>query len=84
MRILLIIVFCTLLSGCVSTSGQIKVGSSAWHEERIDEIEQAYKSGEITKAEYIKLKNEADQTRADYKSRVVAGYLAGNPLVGKK
>ena len=51
-----------IVSGCITPN--YSAGTPAWHGRRLQEIEDAYQDGEITKAEYIHLKNEADQVRA--------------------
>jgi hypothetical protein len=54
---------CSLLIGCATYKG---VGSETWYQNRIQEIETAASKNEITRAEAIRLKNEADAIRADY------------------
>jgi hypothetical protein len=44
------------------------VGSSAWHEARIAEIQAALDRGEIAQDRYLELKNQADQIRTEYES----------------
>ena len=50
------------LGGCTVFQG---VGSSYWHENRLQEIETAYQNEEITEAEYLSLKNETDKIREE-------------------
>lgn len=66
MKLIKLIVVCTFVAGCSSTS--TSVGSLTWHNERLAEIETAYANKEITKSEYLSLKNEADQVRTQRKS----------------
>ena len=66
MKKILLVLLMMVLSGCITAN--TNVGTRAWHSQRIQEIETAYKEGEITKAEYINLMNEADQVRATKKS----------------
>lgn len=54
------------LSGCASHQGRI--GSLNWYNARTAEIEKAYENNEIDKAEYLKLKNEADSIRSAYQN----------------
>ena len=69
---ILIFLFCLSLIGCATTTPRI--GSDGWHEKRIAEIEEAYKAGEIDKAQYLQLKNEADQINTQYRYRYRGGY----------
>ena len=59
------------LSGCASTPG-----TRAWHKVRLQEIELSYQNKEITKAEYLALKNDVDNTSASYRSRIAGGILS--------
>lgn len=45
-----------------------KAGTKNWYHKRLEEIETAYQNGEITKAEYIHLKNETDQVRSTFRA----------------
>jgi hypothetical protein len=56
-----------LLTGC-ATMNETRVGSKAWHEVRIAEIDSSYEFGEIDKEAYLELKGAADQTRMDYQT----------------
>jgi len=54
------------VSGCATSGDQAtRVGSKSWHEERLLEIGAALDAGEITKEEYLRLKNETDEIRAN-------------------
>ena len=55
------------LAGCATTPS---VGSKKWHDSRIVEIESAYEAGEVSEAEYLALKNEADQTRVEHQENM--------------
>jgi hypothetical protein len=55
-----------LAAGCAT--GPPDVGSRAWHEQRIGEIDAAYTRGDLTTEQYLSLKNEADATRAEYRA----------------
>ena len=61
------------LGGCAVFRG---VGSSYWHENRLQEIETAYQNEEIREAEYLSLKNEADKIREESISKSYAYYSA--------
>jgi len=50
------------LGGCATYQG---VGSGYWHKNRLAEIETAYQNKELTDAEYLSLKNEADKVRKE-------------------
>jgi hypothetical protein len=52
-----------LLCGCAASNA---VGSQNWYQTRMQEIETSFTKGEITKADYLRLKNEADSIRASY------------------
>ncbi len=71
MRKFLTILSIVVLSGCASTYKG--VGSQVWYDQRIQEIESANAKKEVTPAEYIRLKNEADAIRADYMDRDTHG-----------
>lgn len=64
-KLIYLFIMVITISGCATSS----IGSRGWYNKRIAEIEEAYQKGEITKAEYIQLKNEADNVRAPYDSR---------------
>ena len=54
------------VSGCATSGDQaVRVGSKSWHEERLLEIGAALDSGEISMEEYLRLKNETDEIRAN-------------------
>ena len=55
------------LAGCATTP---PIGSSTWHVERISEIELAYDNGEISTEAYLSLKNQTDETRAEYRENM--------------
>lgn len=55
--------FLFFLVGCATYQG---AGSSYWHQTRLKEIETVYQNEEITAAEYLSLKNEADKIREEY------------------
>ena len=54
------------LAACATTDPSI-IGSRPWYEQRIGEIETANARGELSAEEYIRLKNEADAIRAEYR-----------------
>jgi hypothetical protein len=56
------------VAACAST-GEPRVGSQAWYDARIAEIELSHENGEITTEEYLRLKNETDQIRAESRNR---------------
>lgn len=64
-------------AGCVSNNPNA-VGTGAWHTQRIEEIQSAYDAGDLTTEEYLRLKNEADRIRANYR----ASYPRGSVGVG--
>ncbi|PCJ52217.1 MAG: hypothetical protein COA73_16405 [Candidatus Hydrogenedentota bacterium] len=68
MKIMSSLVLCGLLAGC-ATTGSPASGSKGWYNIRTQEIEGAYEYGEITKEQYLELKNEVDQIRVDYRTR---------------
>jgi len=55
---------CVSLISCASSKETI--GSQAWYEKRMAEIEESYKKNEIDQAKYLELKNEVDAIRADH------------------
>ena len=71
MRWLLIL---TLLigAGCATTDPSV-IGSKPWYEQRVAEIESANQRGELTSEEYLRLKNEADAIRAEYRGTQYQG-----------
>ena len=77
----------TLSLAACATNGPPPIGSGAWHEQRIAEIQQAYDYGDITIDQYLALKNEADQIHVDYRERVRPQYqprgaiVFGGPIV---
>jgi len=64
---IIFIFICLIVIGCASNPE--RVGSDAWHEQRIAEIEQSYTDKEINKAEYLKLKNDTDEIKSNYYNR---------------
>ena len=64
-------------AGCATTGDPTSVGSDAWYEHRIAEIDAAHENGDINKEEYLRLKVEADQIHAE--SRRSRGY-SGLPV----
>lgn len=56
-----IIIASFLFSGCSATINQI--GGRSWYNKRTTEIEEALKNGEISKAEYLSLKNQTEDIR---------------------
>lgn len=64
-KLVLIVCLCTL-TAC-ATTGPPPVGTSSWHDQRLMEIEQSYQLGNISEAEDLQLKNEADQIRGEYR-----------------
>lgn len=52
-----------LLSACASSPDV--VGSRTWHAQRIAEIDTSYNRGDLSEEEYLRLKNEADNIRAE-------------------
>lgn len=63
---ILLLIACLFFLGCETT--KMRAGSDHWHKARIVEIQEAYENKEIDKAEYLELKNEADDVRAKYLS----------------
>lgn len=61
-----------MVAGGCATTGPPDVGSRAWHDQRILEIDEAYARGELTTEQYLSLKNDADATRADYRAALQA------------
>ena len=60
---ILLLIFCMFLSACASSEKNI--GSEAWYNKRMAEIETSYKNKEIDDAKYLELKNEVDAIRAE-------------------
>lgn len=83
-RMFAVIVVCVSVTAC-ATSGPPPVGSGAWHEQRTAEIQQAYDFGEITKEQYLALRNEADQIHMEYRDRTRhhhhSGIIIGGPFI---
>ena len=52
----------SILAACASNPNE--PGSDLWYTHRIEEIEAAKSAGQISEAEYLSLKNQADATRA--------------------
>ncbi len=52
----------SLMVGCATDPNE--PGSKNWYINRIEEIEAAKTAGQISEAEYLALKNQADATRA--------------------
>lgn len=52
--------------GCVTNDPSV-IGSQAWYEQRTTEIQAAYEAGDLSTEEYLRLKNEADRIRVDYR-----------------
>ena len=65
------------LTGCAFIKPNMTPGSVFWHKDRLQEIEQAYENKEISKAEYIQLKTNADQVVAQRRSAAFIGAMAG-------
>ncbi len=58
--VLLLVVF----AGC-ATTGSSSVGSDAWYQQRIAEIDASHENGDINKEEYLRLKGETDGIYAE-------------------
>ena len=67
MRHAVLITLALALLGCATTPA---TGSKRWYDERLLEIETAYANEEISKAEYLSLKTEADSVRVQYQHKV--------------
>lgn len=80
-RLCISILFCLTLVGC-ATTGPPSVGSSAWHDQRMAEIQEAYDFGEIDRQEYLRLKNEADQIHVDYRGRMRSHHHHSGIIIG--
>ncbi len=61
---LLILTF--ILAGCATYNG---VGSDAWYNQRVSELDQARTSGRMTEAEYQNARNQLDAIRVQYLNR---------------
>jgi len=61
-----ILMIALVAAGCAAK--KVRVGSDTWHQTRIAEIQAAYDKGEISQDQYLQLKNQADQIRAEYDS----------------
>ena len=55
-----------IISGCTTVSNPSTIGSHAWYDLRILEIDQAFAQKEITKEQQLTLKTEADKVRMSY------------------
>jgi hypothetical protein len=64
MKRYLVLTLSGLIAGCASAYQG--VGSEVWYKNRMEEIESSFNKGEVSKAEYLRLKNEADAIRAGY------------------
>jgi hypothetical protein len=71
MRCLLLLIL-LIGAGCATTDPSV-IGSKPWYEQRMTEIETANERGELTPEEYLRLKNEADAIRADYRGNQYPG-----------
>jgi len=68
------------LSACATNPNKPpEPGSKKWYELRLQEIEAAKAEGKLTEEEYLRLKNEADDTRQEYKN---ASAYNNYPYVG--
>lgn len=65
---ILVILLVVAMTGC-ATDGTPRVGSQDWYDARIAEIEASHDAGELTTEEYLRLKNETDQVRAEAQNR---------------
>jgi hypothetical protein len=76
-RLLTRIMALTAILSCVAckTTGPPRIGSTLWHEHRIAEIESAHHHGEISKNEYLTLKNKADLIKVQYRAKVHANNM---------
>ncbi len=61
--------------GCVTHDPSV-IGSRAWYDQRIEEIEAAYASGDLATEDYLRLKNEADRIRVDYRRGIRGGSVS--------
>lgn len=61
----LTLIMCLFFVGCATNSP----GTRVWLDSQLAEIEESYSSGEISKAEYLQLKIDANQVRATRKSK---------------
>lgn len=66
-RLSFLAVAAAIAAGCATTP---PVGGRDWHAARLQEIQQAYETGEITTEEYLSLKNEADAIRQAYQEEL--------------
>lgn len=56
-----------VLSACATDpNAPLEPGSKKWYAARLAEIEQAKADGKLTDEEYLRLKNEADDTRQEH------------------
>lgn len=65
---ILVVLLVVAMAGC-ATDGTPRVGSQDWYDARIAEIEASHDAGELTTEEYLRLKTEADQVRAEAQNR---------------
>ena len=65
-KYILLLIFCMFLSACATSEKNI--GSEAWYNKRMAEIETSYKNKEIDEAKYLELKNEVGAIRAEHMS----------------
>lgn len=72
MRLTVCLILAIAHMGCVTT--YTDVGSRAWYDQRIQELDDAYNTGEITKDRYLELKLKTDEIREDYISTYRGSY----------
>ncbi len=65
-RLKILPLFFLFLAGCATYAG---VGSQAWYDKRMAELESAHQNNQITHKEYLSLKNEVDNVRVNYLRR---------------
>lgn len=64
-RFVLMVLCAVALAACATNPKRPPdPGSKLWYQQRMTEIETAKTNGELTPEQYLKLKNEADATRA--------------------
>lgn len=56
------------LSGCTTVPAGPVIGSQSWYDGKIQEIDQAYVQGKLTKEQQLNLKNETDKVRMTYEN----------------
>jgi hypothetical protein len=76
MKIMAGLLMCGVLTGCAT--GPPAVGSRSWYQVRTQEIEGSYEYGEISKDQYLELRNEADQIRVDYQKQLQSRLYYGS------